>query len=142
VVILGGYGFPYCYPYSGYYGHPYGNDSPYYTAPDYDYGDYGAAPDVTYDEPINPPVTSSSQTSTYTAQDAQGYYAVGDQWGVGMKQYKLTVDQLVAYLKSYIVNATPAQQSAFRSGFIASAMPNAAATYDGAMQQAAPAPQS
>jgi polynucleotide 5'-kinase involved in rRNA processing len=59
-----------------------------------------------------------------------------------MKQYKLTVDQLVTYLKSYIVDATPAQQDAFRSGFIASAMPNAAETYDQAMQQAAPAPQS
>lgn len=136
MVILGGYGYPYCYPSYGYSGYP------YYTAPYTDSGDYGAVADDTYDEPANPPSADGAQVSTYTAQDAQGYYAVGDQWGAGMKQYKLNVDQLVTYLKSYIVDATPAQQDAFRSGFIASAMPNAAATYDQAMQQAAPAPQS
>lgn len=122
VVILGGYGFPYCYPYYGCSGYP------YYTASYSDYGDYGAAAVDTYDEPADPPSPGGAQVSTYTAQDAQGYYAVGD--------------QLVHGQKSYIVDATPAQQDAFRSGFIASAMPNAAETYDQAMQQAAPAPQS
>jgi hypothetical protein len=83
-------------------------------------------------------VDNSSPTDTYTAQDAQGYYQVGDQWGTELKQYQLTMDQLVTYLKSYIVDASPAQQGAFRSGFIASAIPNAAATFDQAMQQAVP----
>jgi len=81
---------------------------------------------------------NSSQTATYTAQDVQGYYQVGDQWGAGMKQYKLTMSQLVTYLQSYIVDASPSQQDAFRSGFIASAIPNGAATFDQAMQQAVP----
>ncbi|MGA2604477.1 MAG: hypothetical protein ABSG14_09640 [Verrucomicrobiia bacterium] len=134
MVIVGGYGVPYCYPCY---------DSPYYGSPSYDYSDYGPygyyglPPDDTYDSPPDSSADDSSQASTYTTQNAQGYYQVGDQWGVGMKQYKLTVDQLVTYLKAYIVNATPVQQDAFRSGFIASAIPNGAATYDQAMQQAA-----
>lgn len=135
-----GYGSPYCYPYYGF---------PYYCAPAY--GDYDTLTDDTYfdqpyyDQPYYPsdppPVASiynSSQTTTYTARDALGYYQVGDQWGAGMKQYKLTIDQLVTYLKSYIVDASPAQQDAFRSGFIASAIPDGAATFDQAMQQAVP----
>ena len=103
-------------------------------------------PDDTYavrpDYPSYPPPDSSddnsSQTATYAAQDVQGYYQVGDQWGAGMKQYKLTMNQLVTYLQSYIVDASPAQQDAFRSGFIASAIPNGAETFDQAMQQAVP----
>jgi hypothetical protein len=134
LVIAYGYGLPYSYPYYAY---------PYYGAPAY--ADYDTGPDDTYAvQPAyqyNAPVVTadddnSSQVTTYTAQNAQGYYQVGDQWGAGMKQYTLTMDQLVAYLKSYIVDASPAQQDAFRSGFIASAIPNAAATYDRAMQQA------
>lgn len=134
-MIIGGYGWPYGYPYY---------DSPYYCPPSYDYSDYGPygyyspPPDDTYDAPADSPGDNSPQASTYTAQNAQGYYQVGDQWGTGMRQYKLTTDQLVAYLKAYIVNATPAQQEAFRSGFIASGIPNGAATYDQATEQAAP----
>jgi len=135
-LIVYGYGLPYYYPYYG---------SPYYGAPAY--GDYSTEPDDSYAvQPAYPSVVvpdtsagdESSQTPIYAAQDAQGYYQVGDQWGAGMKQYKLTMDQLVTYLKSYIIDASPAQQDAFRSGFIASAVPNAAATYDQAMQQAVP----
>lgn len=137
LVIYGyGYGFPYGYPYYG---------SPYYGGPAYaDYGDvtddgYGDQPVYPYDTPVpDSAVDDSSETETYTAQDAQGYYQVGEQWGTGMKQYKLTMDQLVTYLKSYIVDASQAQQDAFRSGFIGSAIPNGAATYDKAMQQAVP----
>jgi len=140
-VIIGGYGWPYCYPYCGF---PYYDDYPYSIPPTSDYSDYGPdgyygpPPSGTYNPQTDPSADNSSQGSTYTAQDAQGYYQVGDQWGVGMKQYKLTTDQLVTYLKTYIADATPAQQEAFRSGFIASAIPNGAATYDQAMQQAAP----
>ena len=50
----------------------------------------------------------------------------------------VTMNQLVVYLKAYIINSSPAQQDAFRSGFIASAVPNATAMFDQAMQQAAP----
>jgi len=143
-VIIGGYGWPYCYPY---YGYPYCgftyDDYPYSIPPTSDYSDYGPygyygpPPDGTYYPPTDPSAGNSTQDSTYAAQDAQGYYQVGEQWGGGMKQYRLTTDQLVTYLKTYIVNATPAQQDAFRSGFIASAIPNGAASYDQAMQQAA-----
>lgn len=135
-LIVYGYGLPYYYPYGA---------LPYYGAPAY--GDYSAAPDDSYAVqpdypsavvPDTSPDDESSPATAYVAQDAQGYYQVGDQWGAGMKQYKLTMDQLVTYLKSYIVDASPAQQDAFRSGFIASAVPNAAATYDQAMQQAVP----
>jgi hypothetical protein len=140
-VIIGGYGWPYCYPYCGFADY---DDYPYSIPPTSDYPDYGPydyygpPPDGAYYPPVDRSAdNSSSQDSTYTAQNAQGYYQVGDQWGSGMKQYKLTTDQLVTYLKAYIVNATPAQQDAFRSGFIASAVPNGAATYDQAMQQAA-----
>ncbi len=134
-VIVYGYGYPYCYPYGAY---------PYYGGPAY--GDYTTGPDDSYAvQPYYPTgpvpdaaVDDSAPTATYTAQDAQGYYQVGDQWGAGMKQYQLTMAQLVTYLKSYIVDASPAQQDAFRSGFIASAIPNGAAMFDQAMQQAVP----
>ena len=133
--LIYGYGLPYCYPYYG---------SPYYGAPAYaDYGDepddgYAVPPAYPYDAPVVTSDGDSSQTATYTAQDVQGYYQVGDQWGAGMKQYKLTMSQLVTYLQSYIVDASPAQQDAFRNGFIASAIPNGAAAFDQAMQQAVP----
>jgi hypothetical protein len=135
-VFAYGYGLPYYYPYyyaSAYYGGPaYGDYTP---QPD---DTYAVQPAYPYDTPVAISGDDSSETATYTAQDAQGYYQVGNQWGAGMKQYKLTVSQLVTYLQSYIVDASPAQQDAFRSGFIASAIPNGAAMYDQAMQQAVP----
>ena len=134
--VLGyGYGYPYYYP---------NCTSPYYCAPTYGYytapsdDTYAIQPDYSSDQPPDASVEDGSQTAAYTAQDAQGYYQVGDQWGAELKQYHVTMDQLVTYLKAYIVNASPAQQSAFRSGFIASVIPNAAATFDQAMQHAVP----
>jgi hypothetical protein len=133
LVIGYGYGSPYCYPYYG---------SPYYCAPAYGYS--AVPPDDTYDtDYVSGPmpdtaVVDSSQTAGYTAQDAQGYYQVGNQWGVEFKQYQVTMNQLVTYLKAYIINSSPAQQDAFRSGFIASALPNATVMFDQAMQQAIP----
>ena len=136
VLVAGyGYGFPNYYPYFA---------SPYYCAPTSGYdttqpvATYAAQPDYSSNPPPDSSVDNSSPTDTYTAQDAQGYYQVGDQWGTELKQYQLTMDQLVTYLKAYIVNASPAQQSAFRSGFIASPIPNAEATFDQAMERAAP----
>jgi hypothetical protein len=58
-----------------------------------------------------------------------------------MKQYSLTTDQLVTYMKTYVANASPAQQEAFRSGFVASAIPNGTVIYDQAIQQAQATPQ-
>jgi hypothetical protein len=129
-----GYGFSNYYPYFA---------SPYYCAPTYGYDTtqpndtYAAQPDYSSNPSSDASVEDSSQTDGYTAQNAQGYYQVGDQWGAELKQYHVTMDQLVTYLKAYIVKASPAQQGAFRSGFIASVIPNAAATFDQAMQQAA-----
>jgi hypothetical protein len=79
---------------------------------------------------------ANAQVDTYTNQNAQGYYQVGYQWGVQLKQYHLTIDQLATYLKTYILPASPAQQAAFRSGFVSSAAADAAAVYDRAMQGA------
>src|SRR5205823_14449512 len=120
------YGVPYC-PYPYYY-----PDSGYYaTGPIYS--------DITPSDTYVPPVETSGYQGTqdnYTSQDAQNYYQLGYQWGGELKQYHGTTDQLVGYLKAYIVSASSAQQDAFRSGFIASAAANAATTYDEAMQQA------
>ena len=130
-----GYGFPNYYPYFA---------SPYYCAPTYGYctpqldDTYAAQPDYSSNPPPDASVDDSSPTATYPAQDAQEYFQVGDQWGAELKQYHVTMDQLVTYLKAYIVKASPVQQGAFRSGFIASVIPNAAAMFNQAMQQAVP----
>jgi len=127
--VLGfGYGFPY------YYGYPdlgYGALASDYAYPDYGYPDYGydnAAADVSPDP--------DTQVDLYANQNAQGYYDVGYQWGGELKQNRLSVDQLAAYLKTYILAASPPQQSAFRAGFVASAAADAAAVFDQAMQEA------
>jgi hypothetical protein len=86
--------------------------------------------------PVDESADASAQVATYTNQNAQGYYQVGYQWGVQLKQYNLTIDQLATYLKTYILPASPAQQAAFRSGFVSSVWPAAAAVYDQAMQRA------
>jgi hypothetical protein len=129
VVFFGGYGYGYpYYPYAYYY-----PNSGYY-ASDSGYSDM--TPSDTYSAPVETSADQGTQDNAYTNQDAQSYYQLGYQWGGELKQYHGTVDQLVAYLKAYIVNASPAQQDAFRSGFIASTAANAATIYDGAMQQA------
>lgn len=145
----GAWGWPYCYPSCGVYvgGYPYCDDYPYSIPPTSDYPDYGPydyydlPSGSAYYSPADPPTDNSSQDGTYTAQNAQGYYQVGDQWGAGMKQYSLTTDQLVTYMKTYVANASPAQQEAFRSGFVASAIPNGTVIYDQAIQQAQATPQ-
>jgi hypothetical protein len=119
VIVYGGYG---------------GWGVPYYYATDYGYS--SSQPYCVYPAPVD---SSPEQDSpvVYENQDAQGYYQVGNQWGAELKQYQVTMDQLVTYLKSYIINSSPAQQNAFRSGFIASALPDATVMFDQAMQQAA-----
>jgi hypothetical protein len=100
------------YPNAGYY-----NSTPYY-APDSSTG-YTPVPDA--------------QTAS---QDAQGFYQPGYQWGGELRDYHVTMDQLVAYLKSYVLNSSAAQQAAFRSGFIANFGTDGQTVYDQAMQQA------
>ncbi len=53
-----------------------------------------------------------------------------------MKLYHVTMDQFVVYLKSYIVNSSPVQQAAFRSGFVAHFGADGQTIYDQAVQQA------
>jgi hypothetical protein len=119
IIVYGyGWGVPY------YYGSGYGyyNSQPYYACP--------APADYSTDQ--------DSPDGYYANQDTQGYYQVGNQWGAELQQYQLTMDQLVTYLRAYIINSSTVQQDAFRSGFIASAVPNASVMFDQAMQQAAP----
>ena len=109
----------YSYPYSGYY------DSAPYEAPYYAPGpstEYTSAPDT--------------QTEQYANQGADSYYQPGNQWGGELKLYHVTMDQFVAYLKSYILTASPVQQAAFRSGFVAQFGSNGQTMYDQAVQQA------
>jgi hypothetical protein len=127
-VIVYGYGYGY-----GGWGVPYYT---YYYGSDY-YGDYDSQPYSVYPAPADGPPDQVSPSVYYENQDAQGYYQVGNQWGIELKQYQVTMDQLVTYLRAYIINSSPAQQSAFRSGFIASALPDATVMFDQAMQQAA-----
>jgi len=118
------------------YGAPY-----YYYLPSYGY--YDLAPDYECDLPPNECDSSvdesadqDAQADTYANQDTDTYYQVGYQWGLELKQYHLTVDQLATYLKTYILPSSPAQQAAFRSGFVASGAPDVAAVYDEALQEA------
>jgi len=125
-VYGGGYGYPYgcAFPYC--YSYPYPASGAY----------YASTPDSGYDLPVDESADQDAQVDPYANQNAQGYYQVGNQWGGELKGYRLTVDQLATYLKSYVIPASPAQQAAFRSGFVASAAPGAAAVYDQAMQEA------
>jgi len=115
------FGVPYyCYyPNYGYYG-----SAPYY-APD-----YPAVPAAEY-TPV-----PDTQTGQYANQDADSYYEPGSQWGGELKQYHVTMDQFVAYLKSYILSASPVQQAAFRTGFVAQFGAEGQTMYDQAVQQA------
>jgi hypothetical protein len=118
------------------YGYGYGWGVPYYYGCDYGY--YNSQPYCVYPAPVDYSPDQDPPDAYYESQNAQGYYQVGNQWGVELKQYQVTMDQLVTYLKAYIIDSSPAQQNAFRSGFIASALPNATVMFDQAMQQAAP----
>jgi hypothetical protein len=116
VVILA-YGVPYCYSSDN------GDSSALYGAPDSSAG-YTTDPDT--------------QTGESTSQDTDSYYQPGYQWGGEMKLYHVTMDQFVTYVKSYILNASPVQQAAFRSGFVTQFGADGQAIYDQAVQQALP----
>jgi len=119
-VVVFAFGVPYFYyPSYGYY------DSAPYNAPD-----YGPGPATEY-TPV-----PDTQTGQYANQDADSYYEPGNQWGSELKLYHVTMDQFAAYLKSYILSASPVQQAAFRSGFVAQFGAEGQRVYDQAVQQA------
>ena len=121
-VVIFAYGVPYYY----YPDYGYDGSAPYY-APDSSY-----VPDSAVEYTSDP----DTQTQQYTNQDADSYYQPGYQWGGEMKLYHVTMDQFVVYLKSYIVNSSPVQQAAFRSGFVAHFGADGQTIYDQAVQQA------
>jgi hypothetical protein len=117
-VVVFAYGVPYCY------------------YPDYGYYDSAACstPDSSTEYTSNP----DTQTEQSADQDTDSYYQPGYQWGGELKLYHVTMDQFTAYLKSYILGASPVQQAAFRSGFVAHFGVDGQTIYDQAVQQAIP----
>ena len=107
---------------------------PYYYYPDYGYYDLG--PYSAADSSMGYTAAMDTQSEPYVPQDADSYYQPGFQWGGELKLYHVTIDQFVAYLKSYILSASPVQQAAFRSGFVAHFGGDGQAMYDQAVQQA------
>ena len=117
---------------------------PYYWYPSsYDYTDSGydgpapvyaaeAATDTSAEYTTDP----DTQTEEYSNQDTDAYYQPGYQWGGELKLFHVTIDQFVTYLKAYILSASPVQQAAFRSGFVAHFGPQGQGIYDQAVQQA------
>jgi len=107
---------------------------PYYYYPDYGYYDLG--PYTTADSSTGYTAAPDTQSEQSAPQDADSYYQPGFQWGGELKLYHVTMDQFVAYLKSYILNASPVQQAAFRSGFVGHFGVDGQTIYGQAVQQA------
>ena len=107
---------------------------PYYYYPDYGYYDLG--PYSAADSSMGYTTATDTQSEPYVPQDADSYYQPGFQWGGELKLYHVTMDQFVAYLKSYILSASPVQQAAFRSGFVAHFGSDGQTMYNQAVQQA------
>src|ERR1017187_9750560 len=107
---------------------------PYYYYPDYGYYDLG--PYSAADSSMGYTAGTDTQSEPYVPQDADSYYQPGFQWGGELKLYHVTMDQFVAYLKSYILSASPVQQAAFRSGFVAHFGSDGQTMYNQAVQQA------
>jgi hypothetical protein len=117
-------GFPYWYPV--YADYPYYYDYP--PPATYDNGYY-----PTYNTYVSPPDTGSGGTTApepSTSQVAPTYNELGAAWGQDLRRDIVTWNQFVAYLKAYIVTATPASQADFRAGFINGYGINAVAAYD------------
>ena len=79
-----------------------------------------------------PPMDTTSDT-----QAASDYGDVGASWGQDLRREVVTWSQFVAYLKAYIVTATPSEQADFREAFISTYRINGAAAYDKAAADAA-----
>ena len=107
---------------------------PYYYYPDYGYYDLG--PYSSADSSMGYTTGTDTPTEPYAGQDLDSFYQPGYQWGGELKLYHVTMDQFVAYVKSYILSASPVQQAAFRSGFVAHFGADGQAMYDQAVQQA------
>jgi hypothetical protein len=72
-----------------------------------DYGSYDSAPYYATDSSTEYTTDPDTQTEQYANQGADSYYQRGSQWGGELKLYYVTMDQFVAYLKSYILSASP-----------------------------------
>ena len=118
-------GAPFWYPvytdYPYYYDTPppVTDDSAYYTA----------------DNSYVPPMDTSA-TDTGTVQTAPDYSELGASWGQDLRRQIVTWDQFVAYLKAYVVTATPDSQADFREAFINAYHLNGAVAYDKASLKA------
>jgi hypothetical protein len=113
--------------------YPVYTDYPYY---------YDAPPPVTdnsayytADNSYVPPM-DTSVTDTGTTQASPGYNELGASWGQDLRREVVTWDQFVAYLKAYVVTATPDSQADFREAFINAYRVNGAAAYDKASLEA------
>ena len=124
----------YYYPSYGYYPvypYPVYNPYPAYNSyPVYSYGTYTSAPYV-YDSSAD----NSASIRPQTVQ-VRSYLELGHDWAKDLRLDLIPWDQLVVYLKQYIVNAPPASRDEFRRGFIAGYGLHAEEAYDKAMQQA------
>jgi hypothetical protein len=132
-VFFGG-GSLYYYPSYGYYPvYPYPAYNPYPVYNSYpvnSYGAYSSAPYV-YD--------SSAGNSAYIPPQTvqvRSYLELGHDWAKDLRLDLIPWDQLVVYLKQYIVSAPPASRDEFRRGFLAGYGLHAEEAYGKAMQQA------
>ena len=117
-------GAPCWYPvYTAYPYYPYYYDSPPPVM--------SSSADYSSDDGYAPPMDPS------TTQAASDYGDIGASWGQDLRREVATWDQFVAYLKAYIVTATPSAQADFREAFISTYRINGAAAYDKAAAEAA-----
>jgi len=107
---------------------------PVYTAYPY----YSDVPPPVTDSSVNYPSDGGYAPPTDTS--ASDYGDVGASWGQDLRREVATWDQFVAYLKTYIVVAAPADQAEFREAFIDAYRINGAVAYDKASIEAAGAP--
>ena len=113
--------------------YPVYTDYPYYyeTPPIYD-----TPPAVTDDSAYYPaentylPPVDTSATDAGTVQAGPDYNELGASWGQDLRRQIATWDQFVAYLKAYVVTASPDSQADFREAFIDAYHLNGAAAYD------------
>src|SRR5579859_6159593 len=113
-----------------------------YTAFPYYYGapliDTDSAVYTTDNDGVSP--VDSNGTNPGNAQSASDYGNLGTSWGQDLRRDVATWDQFVAYLKTYIIAASPADQAEFREAFINAYRINGAAAYDKAAVEASGAP--
>jgi len=107
---------------------------------------YGGPPPVVSSSAVDTTDSDSAPPPDYggtdsgNAQPSSDYSDLGASWGQDLRREVTTWDQFVAYLKAYIIMASPPDQVAFREAFINAYRINGAAAYDKAAVEAAGAP--